>query len=542
MNYNSQPRWMLLLVGLFLSLSVVPGCSQQSAVDDPPVPNLGEEHQPGGEQALLQHPEDGETGSTMAGSQAGGDPGTGESSETDKQSFKSWPTPGLAIVITGRQHGYLEPCGCTGLDYQKGGLARRQELIRQLREDQKWPLLLVDAGNQVRRFGRQPEIKFQLTVERLKEIGYQAIALGPDDLRLPAGELVASIVEEEPGKGQFVSANVSVIDPDLMPTFRVVSVGKYRVGITSVLGDQRQQGIISDDLVLRPAAESLDTVVRQLETENCDFYLLLVQASMAETRALARQFPLFSYIITSAGVGDPPPLPEPVDGIRGTIIEVGPKGMFVGVLGLYPDEAVPWRYSSIGLDASFPDSDVVLEQLKLYQKELERAGLEGLGIRPVAHSSGASFVGSRACAKCHLKAYTIWSDSPHAQATDVLVHPGERAEIPRHHDPECLSCHVTGWNPQKYYPYKSGYLSLEATPLLLGNGCENCHGPGSLHVAAESGEIDVDQQGRLALQFSIRLTLERAKEEHCYQCHDLDNSPDFHVEGAFEDYWEQIAH
>ena len=185
---------------------------------------------------------------------------------------------------------------------------------------------------------------------------------------------------------------------------------------------------------------------------------------------------------------------------------------------------------------------MVLEQLKLYQQELERAGLEGLGIRPVVHSSGASFVGSQACAKCHLTEFTIWSDSPHARATDALVHPDERSEIPRHHDPECLSCHVTGWNPQKYYPYKSGFLSLESTPLLFGNGCENCHGPGSLHVAAESGETDVDQQGRLALQFSIRLTLERAKEEYCFQCHDLDNSPDFHTKGAFEDYWEQIAH
>tara|TARA_B100000809_G_scaffold204659_1_gene206077 strand:+ start:861 stop:2477 length:1617 start_codon:yes stop_codon:yes gene_type:complete len=538
MNHNSQPHWMLLLVGLFLSLTVVPGCSQQSPVGDRPGPNPGGERQPGSE-ALLQHPEDGEQGSAIAENREEGESGPGESSE---QSWKSWPRPELAIVITGRQHGYLEPCGCTGLDYQKGGLARRQELIRQLREDKKWPLLMVDAGNQVRRFGRQPEIKFQLTIERLKDIGYQAIALGPDDLRLPAGELVASIVEEEPGKGQFMSANVSVIDPDLMPAFRVVSVGKYRVGITSVLGDQRQQGILSDDLVLRPAAESLRPVVEQLETENCDFYLLLVQASMAETRALARQFPLFSYIITSGGVGDPPPLPEVVDGIRGTIIEVGPKGMFAGVLGLYPDREIPWRYSSIGLDAAFPDSDVVLEQLKLYQQELERAGLEGLGIRPVVHSSGASFVGSQACAKCHLKEFTIWSDSPHAQATDALVHPDERSEIPRHHDPECLSCHVTGWNPQKYYPYKSGFLSLESTPLLVGNGCENCHGPGSLHVAAESGETDVDQQGRLALQFSIRLTLERAKEEYCFQCHDLDNSPEFHTKGAFEGYWEQIAH
>ena len=28
----------------------------------------------------------------------------------------------------------------------------------------------------------------------------------------------------------------------------------------------------------------------------------------------------------------------------------------------------------------------------------------------------------------------------------------------------------------------------------------------------------------------------------CLQCHDLDNSPDFHLEGAFEKYWERVKH
>src|SRR5436309_3560352 len=37
-----------------------------------------------------------------------------------------WPKPVVALVITGQQMGYIEPCGCTGLENQKGGLARRQ--------------------------------------------------------------------------------------------------------------------------------------------------------------------------------------------------------------------------------------------------------------------------------------------------------------------------------------------------------------------------------------------------------------------------------
>ena len=44
------------------------------------------------------------------------------------------------------------------------------------------------------------------------------------------------------------------------------------------------------------------------------------------------------------------------------------------------------------------------------------------------------------------------------------------------------------------------------------------------------------------LRLSMRLPLEKAR-ERCMECHDLDNSPDFHVEDAFEDeYWPQVEH
>jgi hypothetical protein len=38
------------------------------------------------------------------------------------------------------------------------------------------------------------------------------------------------------------------------------------------------------------------------------------------------------------------------------------------------------------------------------------------------------------------------------------------------------------------------------------------------------------------------LPLEKAREK-CMECHDLDNSPDFHEDDAFEDiYWPEIEH
>jgi hypothetical protein len=39
----------------------------------------------------------------------------------------------------------------------------------------------------------------------------------------------------------------------------------------------------------------------------------------------------------------------------------------------------------------------------------------------------------------------------------------------------------------------------------------------------------------------MRLPLSQA-EKKCLECHDLDNSPNFHATGAFEKYWKRVEH
>ena len=55
----------------------------------------------------------------------------------------------------------------------------------------------------------------------------------------------------------------------------------------------------------------------------------------------------------------------------------------------------------------------------------------------------------------------------------------------------CYGCHTTG------YGKPGGFCSEQETPELKNNGCEVCHGPGSLHAASEDPEdlnttIDVE--------------------------------------------------
>ena len=96
---------------------------------------------------------------------------------------------------------------------------------------------------------------------------------------------------------------------------------------------------------------------------------------------------------------------------------------------------------------------------------------------------------------------------------------------------------MTGWAPEKYYPYKGGYEGLDKTPQLAHNGCENCHGPGSAHVAAESGE-GKPTSGQIA---DLRAAMQISKpqiENTCTACHDGDNSLNF----KFNDYWPKVEH
>jgi hypothetical protein len=460
--------------------------------------------------------------------------------------FEGWPTPDAAIMITGRQYGYLEPCGCAGLANQKGGMVRRYVLLEQLRE-KNWPVTALDAGNQIRRFGRQAEIKFQITVEGLRTMGYEAIGFGPDDLRLPAPELIAVIAAEGDGPSEFVCANAAVLDQSFTSTFRVVQVGKKSIGITSVLGARNAKMINNDDIILTSAEEGIDKVWPDLQSQRCDLYVLIAHATIDESIALGQKYPQFPVVITTGGAGEPTIQPELIEGTKSKLIQVGTKGMFAGVVGLFDDPSQPLRYQRIPLDGRFPDSPEMLRLLAAYQDQLQHAGWDGLGIRAQPHPSGRTFVGSDSCADCHPGDYDIWKDGhdgkggPHWHATETLVHPGERSEVPRHFDPECISCHVIGWNPQKYYPYESGYLGLKETPDKLNVGCENCHGPGSAHVAAELGDIDATDDELKKYQVEMQLPLERA-EQKCMTCHDLDNSPAFQEEGAFERYWEKIKH
>jgi hypothetical protein len=141
-----------------------------------------------------------------------------------------------------------------------------------------------------------------------------------------------------------------------------------------------------------------------------------------------------------------------------------------------------------------------------------------------AQDEGHAFIGSSKCKKCHIKEYKSWSETKMANAFEQL-RPGERAEQkvaagldPEKDystDPECVSCHTTG------YGREGGFVDEATTPDLIGVGCEMCHGAGGTYVADEYMSIKNKNYKRADIEAVG--SIYPPTEAQCQQCHNQDS-------------------
>ncbi|MFM1800860.1 MAG: hypothetical protein RJA81_212, partial [Planctomycetota bacterium] len=257
-----------------------------------------------------------------------------------------------------------------------------------------------------------------------------------------------------------------------------------------------------------------------------EFQVLMVQGPVELAKELAAEFPFFDVIVSTAIYEDPTAEAEKLNDGKTLLINVGKKGKYNGLVGFFPNTAEPVQYKRITLDSVFDRKGAGEPIRKLidedFQSELKAAGVvENFPRRsPVNATPGSTYVGAGACKSCHPNTYSKWLTSKHAYAYEPLKNPTRNRE----YDAECITCHTTG------FEYESGWVSVDRTPYLKGNQCENCHGPASFHV----GDPD-----NAKFRQAIALTSESAdKNMLCIKCHDADNSPKF----KFETFWPQVMH
>ena len=136
-----------------------------------------------------------------------------------------------------------------------------------------------------------------------------------------------------------------------------------------------------------------------------------------------------------------------------------------------------------------------------------------------------TYVGNTQCKVCHNGAkegsqYDKWKESKHAQAfatlqTDEAKKIAEEKGLdkPAHEAPECLRCHVTGYD-----------VAAAAAPAKItaadGVQCESCHGPSSEHL--KDGRTLKFSPDKIA-EVDIMANKVEANEATCTGCHNADS-------------------
>jgi len=518
--------------------------------------------------------------------------------------FEGWPKdkPDLVFVVTGQTYGYLKPCGCS--QFQLGGLERRANFMNQMR-DKGWRVVGLDLGDimptkEYKSLYEQSLKKYETTMKALKEMGYAAVGLGQTDIESQLFQLLGRYTINNPGKPPIVLAgnlmgvqrnNMGAIiqttprekhfdvqsDRPMVESYEVVTDPKLPFGVAGVIGASVRDpleksvpefGYGPTDAVLNSALAAMAK-----NPANPDLKVLLYQGSIDEAKALAKDFPQWQLIACLSDSPEPPMLPTFANDKKTMIVQVGHKGRYVGVVGVFKtDKGFEMKYQLVSMGEEYntpekPEAEAmqkILPLLEKYASDVKRSNhLEE--VKKLQHPNQVKFpqanltyTGSETCAKCHAAEHKKWSETKHSHAYEALEKLAKRPSL-RQYDPECIKCHVVG------YEYETGFKNEKVTPNLMHNGCENCHGPGSAHVAKPKDAAWIaamfpwrlDKDDKLPpKEFMEKLAktdpLERGKieipakqqrlinavEGMCRKCHDSENDPKF----DFYLYFPQIYH
>ncbi|MBC8461925.1 MAG: hypothetical protein H8D67_28480 [Deltaproteobacteria bacterium] len=359
---------------------------------------------------------------------------------------------------------------------------------------------------------RQDELKYEISLTALKEMGYSAICVGEKDLLLGIDYL--KYVQQSSSTPllacNLVNQGKVIFSPYLLKTYKVDST-QLRVAVIGVISKAFEEFIKNADAVpsvKRPSANSLELLkpevairllIEQLENK-ADLIILLAHVSIEEAKGLASMFPQVNVII--AGHEQQVPLTKPLHEGDCIILNAGTEGKYVGKMEMIVASTgkrkviVETNHQMIALTDKIPDSPLMTELMSLYQQMLEAEDLVHK-VKKVSPDSEGTYVGSERCRSCHEEIYLEWEKSAHSHVYATLV------KRKRNLDPECVQCHVTGFR------YQTGFVDTQKTPALANVGCESCHGVGSNHVK------------------NLKNGYGQTKKEICRTCHTPQKSPKF---------------
>ena len=401
------------------------------------------------------------------------------------------PADSITVFLTGNTLGSLKPCGCSG--GQLGGLDRRPAVFNTVPVDKR---LLIDTGSLVETQSDQDTFKFIVIIESLKYLNYNVVNLTKQD------------IEMAKRYGQLDNSSVGYISSyetdEQFPTGHQYeySLNGEKIGISVVSFDPLEEPI-----------ESLGELFSS-EPGKKSVNILIINNYSDEIISSISELGIVDCLVCPVKSDEPTIISA--RGEKPLVCAVGRFGRRIARLVIKNDPTgnIELSFDDIPVIEELKKDSSLVELYKTYQLMVKDANLIGQNPRYTLPDN-LKYTGSESCSSpdCHLFQWVVWNENQHSHAYATLE------EVGSQYDPECILCHVVG------YDYESGFVSAEKTPKLENVGCEYCHGPGSAHNKSP---------------YENKMTPIPDKIKLCEQCHTPEHSGDF--AGNEEEKLEIIEH
>lgn len=452
----------------------------------------------------------------------------------------------IDIFAFARMLGTIAPCGCTteslgGLQYAFGYIEANSAATSRLVLEPGSFLFPDPAGpeapHDTAAWG-QAEQRASALQARFAGLGGQLVSgFGPTDISSPSSEQALSTWPMPR-----VLANSRKLDAHGVLSHRVVRLGDatrwIEAGVTAVV----EPGLTAS-LGAEPPSEALRRELAAMRAAGVELTVVLLQGSRSTAEQLAREVEGIDLIVVGMPVGlDRTRIGASPARLGGTwVIEPGEQAQTISHLRLEIDAGAiaelprPAMWTLVPtmaaqqqelarLDARLAKfrADPAADRSFIARIEQERAALAGSLERPApitgavavtveqskisCHTAAtdadaaaalrrydnwvatenqkrfagvqapkpakgeASYVGSEQCDACHAEESELWAKTRHAAAYGTLVAANKQFDL------SCVGCHVTGFR-------EPGGSEVVENAKLQNIQCEQCHGPGSLHVA-----------------------------------------------------------
>ena len=309
-------------------------------------------------------------------------------------------SPSLTLIYSGEEQGLLGLHGC-GAE-QVGGLARRHTIIESLR-DKHLNALNLHAGNILDSANSNNELIYQIALEALNGMDYDALCLGPQDLSLPTDTLSA-LYGNQPDL-PVLCTNLSISSPNPFAPYIIQNTTtQIEVAVISLISQSYQAEITAYNpgIILSNPAEALKALSKEI-IEKTDVVVGVFHGAEDEARTLAQKIPWLSVLIRAQNESTEVASDTPIVIGNMTIVTNPAKGEAVGVLEieLNADQQVVSRQNQ-HLSVSeriTPDADLEM-LLSLYDDLTEDSGFDGQESPPDDRAIYITYFHKRGCQKC----------------------------------------------------------------------------------------------------------------------------------------------